>query len=338
MRQRVNYCAVNGSGYAVPQIGCSVCGSGCEPLQERCPRCGNDPFTEVGLRLGPLSRSLFLRNFGWRVLIALPLLGWLWWRESVRLPKWESLAGWAQVGLGALIVAALTTMGYHLWLTYRAAQVALVLTPAEAWLYQRRGGRVYFERMSWLECLPPESPRGWRVLEAFSTILHIILHAGLQALALLVPDHVYEFRLRSRLDADRCWRLALAGAQYHPRFTLTYIAYYALPFWLQSGIVQIEPGYEPSPERNFLALDLSTRTLRAYAFNEVRIDEGVFRTKSALSQDAHPAEAGEVTLPAFAMPYGDYWLRAEWGIIKRIESRRTASETASVPLQSPKPA
>ncbi len=339
-------------------MGCSVCGAGCEPLQERCARCGRDPFAGIGVRLGPLSGRQFLRNFGWRVLIALPFLGWLLWRKSAHLPHWESLSSWAQLGLGALIAAALLTMGYHLWLTWQAAHVALVLTPAEAWLYQRRGGRVYFERMSWLECLPPDSPRGWRILEAMSALLHLIFHVGLQALAFLIPDQVYEIRLRSRIDADRRWRIALAGAQHHPRFTLTRLARYALPYWLQSGIVRIEPGYEPSPERNFLALDLATRTLRAYTFNEVRLDEGVFRitieshnpdgsrveSDHSLDADAAQTQAGEqryleeLSLPAFALPYGDQWLRADWGIIKRIESRRAASETASVPIQSPKPA
>ncbi|MCS6918477.1 MAG: hypothetical protein NZM28_01760, partial [Fimbriimonadales bacterium] len=319
---------MNGAGYAVPQVGCSVCGAGCEPLQERCARCGNDPFEGVGLRLGPLSGRQFLRNFGWRLLIALPLLGWLLWRESDRmlLWKWENLPAWAQLGLGVLIASAILTVGYHLWLTWQAAHVALVLTPAEAWLYQRRGGRVYFERMSWLECLPPESPRGWRVLEVLSTALHLILHAGLQALAFLVPDQVHEFCLRSRIDASRRWRLALVGAQHHPRFTLTQLARYALPYWLQSGIVRIEPGYEPSPERNFLALDMSTRTLRAYAFQEVRLEESSFRitfsheshnpdgsrveNDHSLDADAARAEQAEqrylteLTLPAYALPYG----------------------------------
>ncbi|MCX7992570.1 MAG: hypothetical protein N2651_02750 [Fimbriimonadales bacterium] len=351
---------VNGVGYVVSQMGCSVCGAACEPLHERCRRCGNDPFAGIGVRLGPLSGRQFLRNFGWRLLIALPFLGWFLWREAERIPHWQSLPNWAQLGLGALIASAILTIAYHLWLTWQAAHGALVLTPAEAWLYQRRGGRVYFERMSWQECLPPESPRGWRVLEALSTLLHIVLHAGLQALAFLVPDQVYELRLRSRIDSERRWRLALVGAQYHPRYSLTLLAWYALPHWLQNGTVHIEPGYEPSPERSFLALDMSTRTLRAYPFKEVRLEEAVVRVTMTfeshnpdgsrvendhtLDNDAAQAEKGEQDyleehhLPAYAVRYGDYWLRADWGIIKRIESRRTASETANLQVQSPKPA
>lgn len=337
-----------------------MCGAGCEPMQERCARCFHDPFEGVGVRLGPLSMRQFLRNFGWRLLIALPLLGWLFWREGDRLARWYELPGWVQIGLGALLAAALLTIMYQLWLTWQASQAALVLTPAEAWLYQRRGGRVYFERMSWLECLPPEAARGWRLLEALSAVAHLILHAGLQALAFLIPDQVYELRLRSRFDSGRQWRLALAGAQHHPRFTLTQMAQFALPYWLQSGIVRIAPGYEPSPDRKFLALDMSTRTLRAYAFNEVRLEEGVVRitmrhesrnpdgslVESDHSLDADAARVqemeqhslSELSLPAFAVPYGEYWLRADWDIIKRIESRRTASETASLPVQPPKPA
>ncbi|GIV04752.1 MAG: hypothetical protein KatS3mg016_0327 [Fimbriimonadales bacterium] len=327
-------------------------------MQERCTRCLHDPFDGVGVRLGPLSMRQFLRNFGWRLLIAMSLLGWLFWHEGDRLAHWYELPGWAQVGLGVLTAVALLTILYQLWLTWQASQAALVLTPAEAWLYQRRWGRTYFERMSWLECLPPEAARGWRFLEALSALTHILLHAGLQALAFLVPDQVYELHLRSRFDSGRQWRLALAGAQYQPRFTLTQIAQFALPYWLQSGIVRIEPGYEPSPVRKFLVLDMSTRTLRAYTFSEVRLDEGTMRVRhesrnpdGSLVENDHSLDADaahahereqraltELNLPAYAVPYGDYWLRADWDLIKRIEHRRAASETASLPVQTPKPA
>lgn len=327
-------------------------------MQERCARCLHDPFENVGIRLGPLSMRQFLRNFGWRLLIGMSILGWLVWREGDFLVQWYKLPSWAQIGMSVLIAIALLTLMYQLWLTWQASQVALVLTPAEAWLYQRRGGRVYFERMSWLECLPPAAARGWHLLEALGALIHIILHAGLQWLAFLVPDQVYELRLRSRFDSGRQWRLALVGAQHHPRFTLTHIALFALPYWLQSGIVRIEPGYEPSPDRKFLALDMSTCTLRAYAFSEVRLDEGTMSIRhesrnpdGSLVENDHSLDADaahahereqralvELNLPAYAVPYGDYWLRADWNLIKRIEHRRAASEAATMPVQTPKPA
>jgi hypothetical protein len=264
-----------------------------------------------------------------------------------------------QVVLGVLAVVGGWVVGYQLWLTWRAAHVALVLTPAEAWLLQRRGGRVYFERMAWQECLPPEPARGQRVLEALGAFVHLVMHAGLQALAILVPDQVYEMRLRSRLDAGKRWRVALVGARYQPRFALSELAAFALPHWLQSGLVAIEPGYEPSPERPFLALDLQTRTLRAYAFREVRLPEPSVelpdrpeahnpdgsRVESdyTLAPDAAQAAHAEKlrlrqgSLPAYAVPYGVYWLRADWGIIQRIERHRAASETAIAPEIQPKP-
>ncbi|BCW95809.1 MAG: hypothetical protein KatS3mg018_1291 [Fimbriimonadales bacterium] len=350
---------MNGAGYVVAQVGCAVCGAGCDPLQERCARCKNDPFEGVGARMGPLSGRQFLRNFGWRLLIALPFLGWLFWQESGRLQRLGDLPGWAQVGLGALVAVALLVMGYHLWLTWRAAHVALVLTPAEAYLYQRRGGRVYLERMPWQECLPPEPVRGQQILETLGALAHIVMHAGLQMLAFLIPDQVYEVRLRSRLDADKRWRVALVGAQYHPRFVLTELAMFALPHWLQSGQVVVEQGYEPSAERPFLALDMQTRTLRAYALREVRLPEPSIELSvrpeshnpdgSRVESDhtLEPDAAGaahaeqrrlrEARLPAFAVPYGDYWLRAEWGLIARIERCRAASETALTPDTAPKP-
>lgn len=349
---------MNGTGYVIPQVGCSVCGAGCDPLQERCARCGADPFEGVGERLGPLGARQFWRGLGWRVLIGLPLLVWFFWDEWERLPSWSSLPGWAQLAVGTLGAIAVITMLRQIWLMWQASQVALVLTPAEAWLLKRSGGRVYMERMNWSECLPPESPRGWQVLDMIGALVRIVAHAGLQVITILLPDHeVYEMRLCSRFDRGRVWRLSLVGAHHHPRFTLTTLAQYALPYWLQSGVVRIEPGYEPTPERPFLALDLNTRTLRAYAFREVRLEEGSFRVEltheshnpdgslvesdHTLQPDAAAAEQKEqhrvkqFTLPAYAAPYGNYWLRADWGIIKRIEGRRTASETA---VMTPTPA
>lgn len=358
---------MNGSGYVVPQVGCSVCGAACDPLAERCPRCRQDPFAAVGMRLGPLSWTQFWRGFGWRLMLFGPLVGWLAWRKQGTLLAPLALPWWAQLALGILVLIALITFGHQLWLNWQAAHVALVLTPSEAWLFQRRGGRTYFERMPWQEATLPELPRGWHVLELIGALVHFISHAGLQVLAVFIPDHAYELRLRSRYDAGRRWRIALVGAQHHPRFSLTYIAAYALPHWLQSGLVRTEPGYEPSPERRFLALDLKTRMLRAYAFREVRLDEGRIQVDSdegatparnesfnpdgsrvesdhSLSPDSAQVEQAErehlrrFELPAFAVRYGNYWLRADWDIIKRIESRRAASETAAAPLQSPKPA
>ncbi|MCS7300944.1 MAG: hypothetical protein NZ556_05250 [Fimbriimonadales bacterium] len=338
-------------------MGCSVCGAGCEPMQERCARCGSDPFGGVGERLGPLSVRQFWRKMGWRLAVAIPLLVWIFWDGASSPFPFVNLPLWARAGLEAMLTLAVITVLYQLWLTWKALQGALVLTPAEAWLYQRRGGRVYFERMSWQECFPTEPPRGWRVLEALSTLVHLFTHIGLQGLTILLPDQVYELRLRSRVDARRVWQLALVGAQYQPHVALSRIACYALPYWLQSGAVRIELGYEPSPERPFLALDLRTRTLRAYAFREVRLEEGSMRweirreslnpdgsrVESDHSLDADAAHAERALrkqvevyeLPAFAMPYQGYWLRADWGIIKRIESRRAASETAVLPTLTP---
>jgi len=364
MRRKYTLCevhsgVVNGAGYIVPQVGCSVCGAGCDPMQDRCARCRRDPYAAIGVRWGPLTGRQFWRNIGWRLLIALPFVGWALWREPEGLLRLMQLSGWAQVLLGALVVIGGLVVGYHLWLTWRAAHVALVLTPAEAWLLQRRGGRVYFERMAWQECLPPEPARGHRVLEALGAFAHLVMHAGLQALAFLVPDQVYEIRLCSRLDAGKRWRVALVGAQYQPRFALSELAAFALPHWLQSGLVAIEPGYEPSPERPFLALDLQTRTLRAYAYREVRLPEpsvelpdrpeahnpdgSRVESDHTLAPDAAQAAHAEKlrlrqgALPAYAVPYGDYWLRADWGIIQRIERHRAASETAIAPEIQPKP-
>lgn len=307
-----------------------------------------------------MSSSQFLRNFGWRLLLLVPLLGWVIWREGEYLPELWQQSLWAQMAIGGLVVIALIVAVHQLMLVWRAAHTMLVLTPSEAWLFQRRGGRIYFERMTWQECLPPELPRGWRVLEVLGDLLHIVSHIGLQPLVLLLPERAYELRLRSRYDPRRRWQVALVGAHYHPRFALTYVAAHALHHWLSSGDVRLEPGYEPSPKRPFLALDLKTRTLRAYAFREVRLDEGGMQVEvrhesynpdgtrvesdHTLSADTAHAEQVEQShvrrfeLPAFAVRYGDYWLRADWDLIKRIESRRTASETATLPVQLSKPA
>lgn len=343
----------------MPQVGCSVCGAGCDPLQERCPRCQHDPFDGVGVRWGPLTGRQFWINFGWRVLLAASLLGWMLWKQPDLLGDALSLTGWAKLAAGLLIAVGGLVLGYHLWLTWRAAHVALVLTPAEAWLLERRGGRVYLERMPWTECLPPQPVRGQRMLEIVGTLAHFLMHAGLQVLAVLVPDQVHQVCLHSRLDAGKRWRVALVGARYQPRFALTELAAFALPHWLQTGLVAVEPGYEPSAERPFLALDMQTRTLRAYMLREVRLPEPSYevpnrpeahnpdgsRVESDHSLEPDAARAAhyerqrvrQFALPAYAIPYGSYWLRADWGIIRHIERHRAASETAITPNTAPKP-
>ena len=343
----------------MPQVGCSVCGAGCDPLQEQCLRCQHDPFDGVGIRWGPLTERQLWINFGWRVLLAASLLGLMLWDKSELLGDVLSLTGWAKLVVGVLTAVVGWVLGYHLWLTWRAAHVALVLTPAEAWLLERRGGRVYLGRMPWTECLPPQPVRGQRLLEIVGTLAHFLMHTGLQVLAVLVPDQVHEVCLRSRLDVGKRWRVTLVGARYQPRFALTELAAFALPHWLQSDLVTIEPGYEPSAERPFLALDMQTRTLRAYALREVRLPEPSFEVphrpeahnpdgsrveidhslEPDMARAAHNEQqrVRQFALPAYAIPYGNYWLRADWGIIRRIERHRAASETAITPTPAPKP-
>lgn len=354
---KVQFADVNSTGYAIPQVGCSTCGAGCDPLQEQCDQCGANPFEGVGERWGPLSVRRFRRELSWRVL-AVVVLWWFFRDEWELLRRWSSLPIWAQLTIGTLGAIVLIIFLRQMWLMWKASQVALVLTPVEARLLKRSGGRVYMDCMNWSECLPPEPPSGRQVLHIMGELVRFVAQVGFQAIAVLLPEHeVYEMRLYSRFNRRRVWQLPLVGADYHPRFTLTTLAQYALPYWLQNGIVHIEPGYEPAPERPFLALDLNTRTIRAYAFHEVRLKEGSVRIVLAneshnpdgslvendhtLHADAAAAEQKEqrhlkqFTLPAYAVPYGNYWLRADWGIIERIERRRTASEAA---VRTPTPA
>ena len=88
---------MNGAGYIVPQVGCSVCGAACDPLQERCARCQRDPYEAIGIRWGPLTGRQFWLNIGWRLLIMLPLVGWALWEEPESLVRLMQLSGWAQV-------------------------------------------------------------------------------------------------------------------------------------------------------------------------------------------------------------------------------------------------
>lgn len=343
----------------MPQVGCSVCGAGCDPLQERCPRCQHDPYDGVGVRWGPLTGRQLWESFRWRGLVAILLLGWILLNKSELGGDVLHITGLAKLAIGMLFAVVSLVVGYHLWLTWRAAHGALVLTPAEVWLLERRGGRVYWERMPWTECIPSQPALGQRILEIVGTLAHFLMHTWLQVLALFVPDQVYQVCLHSRWDAGKRWRVALVGAWYHPRFALTELAAFALPHWLQSGLVTVEPGYEPSAERSFLALDLQTRTLRAYTLREVRLPEPSYEVPNrpeahnpdgsrvesdhSLEPDAARAALAEqrrvrqFALPAYAIPYGNYWLRADWGIIRHIERHRAVSETAIAPTTAPKP-
>jgi hypothetical protein len=114
---------------------------------------------------------------------------------------------------------------------------------------------------------------------------------------------------------------ALVGAQYQPRFALSELAAFALPHWLQSGLVAIEPGYEPSPERPFLALDLQTRVMRAYALREVRLPEPSVELPDrpeAHSPDGSRVESDHTLAPDAAQAAHAEKLRLRQGVAARL--------------------
>jgi hypothetical protein len=173
------------------------------------------------------------------------------------------------------------------------------------------------------------------VLEALGAFAHLVMHMGAAGVGDSDPRLCLRDTPAQSVGRGKRWRIALVGAQYHPRFALSELAAFALPHWLQSGLVAIESGYEPSSERPFLALDMQTRVLRAYALREVRLPEpsvelsdrpeahnpdgSRVESDHTLAPDAAQAAHAEKlrlrqgALPAYAVPYGNYWLRARTG-------------------------
>ena len=349
-------------GYVVHEIGCTTCGAGCSPIEIYCPRCGSDPLEGMGYLIGPLARGQFYRMVGIRLLVVGLLWGVVLIKEgAIRSHEFTLLdtLAWVVVLLIALVLSGFLRTVWQLW---RLTRMRLVINSAGLVLFYGGHGRIYLDQMDWGELAPPLPERSHWLLKLFRAIGHLMAVGGFHGLALLIPEPLKEVRLNSRVNPMRCWSIPLSPALQLPVHTLTLLAVHALPHWLASGQVRLEPGYEPTPERPFLVLDLDRRVLRAYAFREVLLDDAYIEppmrpvgvplyeeprpesinpdgTRVELDHTLEPEraldEASSVRPPAFAMPYGKhYWLRADWNLIPLIESRRRASEIAS---SSPSP-
>ncbi|MEN3001359.1 MAG: hypothetical protein ABDI19_05895 [Armatimonadota bacterium] len=344
-------------------MGCTTCGTGCNPVWTRCPRCGSDPLQGTGHVIGPLSRGQFYRTIGLRLLIIGVLGGAVLIKEGTSLSSGLGLLGalgWMGVLLVALVLPGFLRTVWQLW---RLTRMRLVINSAGMTLFYWANGRTYLDRMDWGELAPPMPEQRHWLLRLFNAIGHLMAIGGFHWLAFLIPEPLKEMHLRSQVNPARYWSIPLSPAMQLPVHTLTLLAVHALPHWLASGQVRLEPGYEPTPERPFLALDLSRRTLRAYAFREVLLDDvsvevpmrpvGVHlygeprpesinpdgtRVESDTTLEPEGALVDKtqgVRLPAFALPYeGRYWLRADWNLIRLIESRRRASEIASASVSN----
>ncbi|MCS7066690.1 MAG: hypothetical protein NZL85_10535, partial [Fimbriimonadales bacterium] len=327
-------------GYVVNEVGCIRCGAGCNPVWTRCPRCGNDPLQGAGYLVGPLSMGQFHRIVGIRLLIVAVLGAAVLVKEGVASSSdagWLSALGWTGALLVALVLSGFIRTAWQLW---RLTRMRLVIHSAGITLFYRGNGRTYLDWMGWGELAPPSLEQRHWLLKLFNAVGHLMAIGGFHWLALLIPEPLREMRLRSLTNPARCWSIPLSPALQLPIYTLTLLAVHALPQWLASGQVRQEPGDEPTPKRPFLALDLSQRILRAYAFREVLLDDAPSQIPMQLldtplyeaprpesinpdgarvvpdhTLDPEKASGGDgnsVSLPAFALPYeGRYWLRAD---------------------------
>jgi hypothetical protein len=342
------------TSYAIHEVSCTVCGVGCNPLQERCSHCGHDPLQRAGTTVGPLPLHRFLRGVGVRLLLLSILMAVMLYREHFR-----AHAGLRLLDTVAVIAALLLLLSalHAAWQLGRLTQMRLLMCDSGLMLFYRWNGRLYLDWMEWRELNLPATPprRGW--LRLFYAMGHLVALWSFHWLTFLLPEPAKEMKLASLWNRARVWSIPLSPAVCNPTYTLTLLAAHALPYWLSQGLVQIEAGYEPSPDRPFLALDLERGTLRAYALREVLLDDALNKVPGKVgpyagSEGLRPesinpdgtrvepdrtlepewasAAPQEATPPSsFALPYGRYWLRADWELIRRIESLRRARETAS---------
>jgi hypothetical protein len=312
--------------------------------------------------MGPLSVRQLWRVVGLRLLVGVVLVGAFVGLEFAKFFQKRDLADVLSgllVGICVALLVIVLLMPSVLrwaWQVWQLSRMRLILNDSGLILFYRQNGRIYLDRMGWSELsLPPAKSFFW-LLKLLYGIGQLIGH-WVPGLLLLLPDPMKELRLSSLWNRARVWTIPLSPMLRDPTYTLTLLAVHALPYWLSRGLVRIEAGYEPSPDHPFLALDMSRATLRAYAIREVLLDDATdgqpdgWSIGAALASSRpestnpdgtrvepdHSLEpewaSGEpprvAPPPAFALPYGRYWLRADWDLIRQIESLRRASETAS---------
>ncbi len=356
-------------GYTVAQIGCVACGSACDPLSPKCPSCGAEPFADVVFRVGPLSKGRFWLSVGVASLLLGGIVrfvfhsdGWGLGQALSRFsPFVELLIKILFVGLAVAIVLQLVSL-------WRATRMCLLVRgSAGLTRVMRTGDSRRILHVGWHEVgLPLPSKRAVS-FGCLMNLLALLTGGILHALAHVLFDTPRELRIPRRRLGAQPLRVVFVlmsarvngsevvlhiGSQLIETELLTIIARYTFKQWLSEGLVHIEQGYEPSPERPFLALDLTKRRLRAYPFHQVLLEEaspseGELLTSASPSssnsspnpQESEPSPNAPRWLPVASIPYENgYWLRADWNLIDAIESRLKASEVAQTPpVPAPQP-
>jgi len=361
-------------GHVVSQVGCARCGRACHPLQARCTSCGADPLGEVALRLNALSWKRFALSSVIVLSLIGSILGLLLGDGSSWVGQLMRAVPFLQVVLTVLLVAFALSLVGHLVGLWQATRASVVLHPERGVILLRRArDGVYLHQIGWHELAPPLPPRRQNWLNLLTHLVHLASGGLSHAIALVLLDTPTEYHLIRTTAPNQPIRFFTTISSFREGAFLSILSAHCLDTWMASGRITIDPEFAPTHERPILIVDLTTCKLRAYAKNQVILDEKPYEYESAESHNPDgtrvepdqslppPAEreptddteyqpigrqriakagAVQVYLPIFAVPYKNgYWVRAGWNLIAKLESRRKASETASqMPDNQPRPA
>ncbi len=333
------------NGYALPQIGCVHCGKACDPLCPRCPACKQEPYADVTLRVGPLSKGRLWYNL---VLLVSTLWGAVQYfrvRGGLNVPQNPlELSDWLLVGLDILLLyytIAATLRMVKLWQASRMC--LLVLGQKQLVLIRKMGKTTYLFQLSAQEIgipLPPAHHLFTTQFPMVRFLLNIFLLFGVGCfhwLSHILLEPVHEVNILLKYGRNQVQRFIYSAWFVETSkneivnlgvgtgtAVLTMISLIALKQWIAEGLVQLEQGYEPSPERPVIIVDLMKRCVRAYALSDVE----TYLKDDDENEEEKTQQTGEPErIPLYALPYEDrYWIRAGWNLIDEIELRFRARQ------------
>lgn len=243
--------------YTLSTHSCRNCGHDCDPLAERCRHCRQHPFVGSELVCGPLTLKQFLTLTGLRLIIAVPILGYLWFVQHNKPgDNWRSYILLPATVLFLLVVFVHAIQILQLCLT------RIVMEPEGIAVYRRKARSIQVMQFGWSELDLPmkvEQYRWMRWLGCLMGIAHL-LHS-------LLPEPLSEIRLKS-LESDKRFQFPSTASFNREHLFLMQISRNTLSYWLDRRLVTVDPEHQPSKMNRLLQLSVASRHLYACSEGE----------------------------------------------------------------------
>lgn len=261
--------------------------------------------------LGPLSAKQLMTLTGLRLVVAVPVFGFLW---LVKHERGDDL-----FKTYVLIVASALCLFAMLIHTIQVVQlcfVRVVMGPEGITIYRKLPRQTQVLQFGWHELdLPMKVTRyKWMrwlgCLMGFAHLLHLLL-----------PEPLTEIRLKS-VESGKQFRFPSTPSFNSEPKMLLQISLNALSYWLDRRLIQIDPEHQPSKVNRLLYLSIEGRRLYAWSEEEYEAQvagqeqiaiETIETEGERVLRTMDPQADEETSFLRTGTPYRDYLLWVDWG-------------------------